>query len=88
MQRGRQYVWSYYGQIHNDDRKQMLSTLAATKPNSYGWRKHITTIASIYKDARFVPVGSGIINLETMHMQEALSNGAIPIIVAPNDFIR
>ena len=86
LNKKREFVWTFVGNQHKQDRPEMLSAFAEhLKPYylpSNTTRTPSTNITEIYSNVLFVPIGKGQVNHDCFRIYEAASCGAIPVIVA------
>lgn len=88
----RQYVWSFAGTVHHEERKKALSMFEQVQPHRLVKTSHfdagdglnITGYRDLMLSSVFVLAPHGHVNLDTFRLYEALEAGAIPVTLSHN----
>jgi len=82
----RSYMWSFIGNIKSD-RQEMLKQFSKLENGFFGTADK-QTMKKVYSQSKFVPIGRGNITLNCLRIYEAVTCGAIPVIVGNKDEIE
>jgi len=82
----RSRMWSFVGNMKSDRAK--MHAAFGKLGNGFFGNADKTTMKNMYLNSKFVPIGRGNLSLNCMRIYEALSAGALPVVVGSLDEIR